>query len=172
MDGWYRCPSRPPSLSCGRVQARGAPANIHACAVGLMEARGTTRFAHGSTCTDWKPWKRIECTELFPDVMRDLFMINRKFAGGRLPKSRTHSMPVSRSGFKLHKPISNLPCSISPCEKITCTATDIYRCGYGTKCLVWCKKSYIPSEQASGPLEVLDGNTLHCADPISAVFCG
>ena len=73
MDGWYRCPSRPPSLSCGRVQARGAPANIHACTVGLMEARGTNRFAHGSTCTDWKPWKRIECTELFPDgVMESL----------------------------------------------------------------------------------------------------
>jgi len=49
------------------MQAQGAPTDIHACAVGLMEVRGTTRFAHGSTCTDWKPWKRIESTECFPD---------------------------------------------------------------------------------------------------------
>jgi len=81
MDGWYRCPSRPPSLSCGCVQARGAPANIHACAIGLMEARGTTRFAHGSTCTDWKPWKRIECTELFPDGGTSFVRVVRRVVG-------------------------------------------------------------------------------------------
>jgi len=103
MDGWYRRPSRPPSLLCRRVQARGAPANIHACAVGLMEAHGTTHFTHGSTCTDWKPWKRIECTELFPDVRRRVLC--RTQLRGRDPK---HNM--RRRVFP--------PLTLSDCEDV------------------------------------------------------
>jgi len=38
-----------------------------------IEARGTIDFTRGSACTDWKSWKRIKITEVFPDGLRCVF---------------------------------------------------------------------------------------------------
>jgi len=69
IDRQHQRASRIFGFSQKRVEALNGSMDAHQSEAGLIEARGTNDFTRGSACTDWKSWKRIEFSQVFPDAV-------------------------------------------------------------------------------------------------------